>query len=66
MAEAMRIVRGLKLQSVLTGSKGAKALICNNLLREGQMICGWTIKTIQPDKVVLTWKDKRHVLKMPR
>lgn len=62
--EAMAALARLKLQSVLTGSNGAMAMINNNLLTAGQTISGWTVKEIGERHVVLVWKTERCVLKM--
>ncbi len=62
----MQAVRGLKLQSVLMGSDGARAMISNNLVAEGQTVNGWTVKSIQPRQVILTCQDREYVLKLPR
>lgn len=64
--QALATVRKLNLQSVLTGSHGATAMISNNLLCEGQVINGWMVKQIGSREVVLTWKELTYVLKMPR
>lgn len=64
--EAMAAASQLKLQSVLSGWQGATAMISNNLLSEGQVINGWTVKSIESRQVVMAWKDKTYVLKMPR
>lgn len=65
-AEAMAAAAQLKLQSVLRGTHGATAMISNNLLSEGQVINGWTVQSIEPRQVTLTWNDQQYVLKMPR
>ena len=62
--QAMKEVANLKLQSILTGSHGAMAMISNNLLTKGQRIVGWTVADIEPRRVVLTWRDKTYVLKI--
>jgi len=36
------------------------------MLTEGQEIQGWTVKTILPREVILTWKDRQYVLSMPK
>ena len=59
-------VGALKLQSVLMGEGGARAMISNNMVAEGQTINGWTVKSIQSREVILTWKDRKHVMTMPR
>lgn len=66
LSQAMGAVKKLSLQSVLMGSPRATATISNNLLAEGQKICGWTVSKILPREVVLTWKDRTYVLTMPR
>ena len=64
--DALECVRRLSLQSVLMGTHGATAMISNNMLTEGQEIQGWTVKTILPREVILTWKDRQYVLSMPK
>jgi hypothetical protein len=63
--DALAAVKQLRLQSVLSGPYGATAMISNNLLTEGQVICGWTVSKIQPQSVILMWKDQTYELKMP-
>ncbi len=63
ISEAVAAVKKLELQSVVTGPR-TTAMISNNLLAEGQTIQGWTIKTIAPREVTLTWKDQTYVLRM--
>lgn len=62
---AMQAIQGLQLQSILVGAHGNTAMISNNLLTEGQMIHGWKIAKIASGEVVLTWRDKRHILRLP-
>ena len=62
----MSAVHTLSLQSVVTGEHGTMAMISNNLLTVGQRIHGWTVSEIGPRHVVLAWKDRQHVLHMPR
>ena len=64
-SDALKAASSLTLQSVLMGTHGATAIVSNNLLTEGQTIHGWTVKSIGPREVVLTWKDQTYVLKMP-
>ncbi|MDY6914165.1 MAG: hypothetical protein SVT52_06905 [Planctomycetota bacterium] len=64
LSEALQAARRLKLQSVLTGSAGATAMISNNLLTKGQMIDGWTISEIRPQQVTLRWNEHMYVLKI--
>lgn len=63
-SEAVKTVESLVLQSVLTGSRGSSAMISNNLLTEGQSICGWTVESIHPRQVVLRKDELRHVLEL--
>jgi len=63
--KAMSAVRKLKLESVLMGPRGPMAMISSNLLSEGQILEGWTVSKIRPLAVVLTWRDQKHVLKIP-
>jgi len=62
--DAIRIVKQLKLQSVLMGSGEAKAIISNSLVGEGQRIQGWTVRSIKPREVLLTRGDLKYVLRM--
>lgn len=62
LSDALAEVKNLKLQSVMLGSSNAIAMISNNLLSVGQEINGWTVVSIAPRKVVLSWKDHKHVL----
>jgi hypothetical protein len=64
LAEAQESIRDLTLQSVLTGSAGATAIVSNNVLTVGQNVCGWTVVEIAPRRVVLQWKSHRHILTM--
>jgi len=64
-AQALLEVKKLSLQTILTGSNGSTAMISNNLLAEGQTIGGWTVSKISPNEVLLTWKDKTYVLRLP-
>jgi len=54
----------LELQSVLTGSAGAKVMISNNVLAEGQTIEGWTVKHIGAREVTLVRGELEYVLRM--
>jgi hypothetical protein len=62
--DALSAVKELRLQSVLAGPHGATAMISNNILTEGQDICGWTIIKIEPESVTLKWNDQTVELKM--
>ncbi len=66
LSEAVQAAKSLHLQSILKGSDGAKALISNNLLSEGDLIQGWTIRRIEPKQVLLDWKDHTYVLEMQK
>ena len=57
--------RQMRLQSILSGTHGAVAVISNNLLTEGQKIHGWTVTQIRPRSVTLKWNDRTFVLEMP-
>lgn len=58
-------VDALKLQSILRGPVSSTAMISDRLVREGQVISGWTVSRIEDRAVVLTWRDQKHVLKLP-
>jgi hypothetical protein len=64
--EAMKAVEALALQTVLVGKTDTIARISNNLVTTGQTIQGWTVVRIGPKEVELSWRDKRHVLRMSR
>lgn len=64
LEQARAAVKGLRLQSVLSGARNA-AMISDNLLTEGQQIRGWTVERIQSRSVVLRWKDQTVTLTMP-
>lgn len=66
LSEAMQAARSLQLQSILKGGDGAKALISNNLLSEGDLIQGWTIRKIESKQVLLDWKEHTYVLEMQK
>ncbi|MCE5327964.1 MAG: hypothetical protein LLG01_16270 [Planctomycetaceae bacterium] len=61
-AQARQQIEAMVLQSVLSGSSGAVAMISNNLLTEGQSLNGWTVAKIEPRQVTLAWKHLRAVL----
>lgn len=65
-AEALEDVKMLQLQSILTGANGATAMISNNLLTEGQKIQGWTVTKIEADRVILQFKERQHILRLPK
>jgi len=64
--QALAAAKTLKLQSVLVGGREPTAMISQNLLTEGQTIKGWTVSRITPTEVELTWRDRKHVLEMPK
>jgi len=64
-AEAMEKLKKLTLQSVMMGSGQYRvAIISNNLLTVGQKIDGFTVKRIDSEEVVLTWKGSDYSLEM--
>jgi len=63
--DALKTVQTLQLQAVLGGSTGSCAIISNNLLTGGQQIQGWTVTKIEARKVVLSYKQYVHELKLP-
>jgi len=65
-AQELAEVRQLKLQSVLMGPQGARAMISNNVLAKGQTISGWTIESIKPREVLLSREGQTYLLQMPR
>lgn len=62
--EMMQALKKLHLQSVMMGRGGGTAIISNNLLTVGQSIDGFTVKSIAPNAVVLTWDGEEFELKM--
>lgn len=64
LSEAMAAVKTLTLQSVMSGARGATAMISNNVLTEGQSIHGWTVVEIRPQQVVLRWKQQTYVVRI--
>jgi hypothetical protein len=57
-------IDGLRLQSVLLGNP-ASAMISGSMVNEGQTLQGWKIVKIEASRVVLQWKDRQYVLRMP-
>lgn len=65
--DAVSAVKKLQLQCILSsGNREAVAIISDHLLREGQTIEGWNVKQIQPRSVLLTWKNRTHMLELPK
>ncbi|MBN1942017.1 MAG: hypothetical protein JW849_01870 [Phycisphaerae bacterium] len=64
IVEAPPDVEHLELRSILIGASPT-AIINGYLLQEGQVIDQWKVVEIQPEQVVLQWRDRKHVLKMP-
>jgi len=64
--KASDAVKQLRLQSVLKGPTESVAMVSNNLLTEGQLINGWTVKKIESNRVILERQNQVHVLEMPR
>ena len=64
LTEAMEAVKQLKLQSILTNQQKAMAMISHNLIAEGGIINGWTVKSIKTREVVLQWRDRTYILEM--
>jgi hypothetical protein len=64
--EAEARFHGLHLQSIMMGqhSRQATAIISNNLVTVGQTVEGFTIKSINPKAVVLSWQGRQFVLEM--
>jgi len=60
---ALARVKRLSLQMVVTGPV-PKASISDCFLGVGGVIQGWTVAEILPQKVVLTWRDKKYILEM--
>jgi hypothetical protein len=57
-------VEGLELQSILIGASPT-AIINGYLFQEGQTVADWKVVQILPGKVVLQWRNHKHVLTMP-
>jgi hypothetical protein len=56
-------LKGKTLESVLLGGRPA-AMINSRTYYVGQKLNGWKIQEIKPNRVILRWKNKTHVLKM--
>jgi len=63
--EAMKALKSLQLESVLSGSSGSIAMISGDLVVRGQKIKGWTVERIEPRQVMLSWQGHEHTLKLP-
>ena len=63
-AEALSRVRGLELQTILIVAEPI-AMISGRSITKGRMVRGWTVASIEPTRVVLTWRsqDNKHGLK---
>ncbi len=57
-------VANLQLQSVMTMGNVATATISGQLVGKGDIVGGWTVVEVQSQKVVLKWRNKKHVLDM--
>jgi len=66
LSNALGAVQQLELQSILSGGSERIAIISDKLVHEGQTIQGWTVKQIQPRSVLLAWRNRTYVLKLPR
>jgi hypothetical protein len=55
----------LNLQAIQRAAGGAVAIISNNLVTEGQIIEGFTVKRISLKEVILTWNGEDFELCMP-
>ncbi len=64
LSDALAKLKTLTLQTVMTGSAGATAIISNNFLTLGQKIYGWQVIDIQPRSVTLQWRDCKRTLTM--
>jgi hypothetical protein len=59
----MDSLRRLKVQSVMKGANGAcVAMISGSLLSEGQIVAGWRVTRIEPQQVVVQWRDVTRAL----
>jgi len=63
--QALEAAKTLRLKSIIAGEQTV-AMISSNILSVGETIKGWTVIRIDPKEVELSWKDKRHVLEMPK
>ena len=63
--QALEAVQTLRLKSIIAGDQTV-AMISSNIVGVGETIKGWTVVRIDPKDVELSWKDKNHVLEMPK
>jgi hypothetical protein len=61
--ERMTEVAGnLQLESILLGDDGPTAVVSGKLVKEGQVVEGWCVREIHPQKVVLVWEGHTFTL----
>jgi hypothetical protein len=56
--------RRLSLQSIMSSSRGATAIVDNELVRQGQSLGSFTVESITAETVVLRWEDQTFTLRM--
>ena len=63
---ALRAVQQLRLQGIVTGPGGARAVISDRMVSVGDLVDGWTVRTVSPSAVVLAWKEQTYTLRLER
>ncbi len=63
--DALAAVRPLRLQSILAGGASNSAMIDGELVKPGDKVVGWTVRTIEARSVTLVWRDLAYVLRLP-
>lgn len=58
-------VEGMEIQSIISGPRPS-AMIAGKIVREGQLIKGWRVVKILPNKVIMRWRTKIYVLKIKK
>lgn len=63
---ALHAVQQLRLQGIVSGPGGARAVISDRMFSVGDQVDGWTVRTVSPSVVVLTWKEQTYTLRLER
>jgi hypothetical protein len=56
------VAEGLQLESILLSDEGPTAVVSGKLVKEGQVVEGWTVREIHPKNVVLIWEGHSFAL----
>ncbi|MBI4355350.1 MAG: general secretion pathway protein GspB [Candidatus Omnitrophica bacterium] len=59
-------IEGVVLEGVLQDPAGAMAIINGEVVRAGDMVDGFFVKTIEPDRVILKVGEKEHTILLIR